>query len=328
VGPCLHCDRAGIQTLIASRAAGAALVLAVAGCAPHPRVSLAPHGGGSDCVVADTSAATDDTIYVVGTVQSPLYTMASECIRVATVRGVVVVSESPSPDADLRDILDRGLPAAHMPRPDVVVTHDPNVLSYAARRPEYLTVVLPYDRTYLLVSADSSAFIPSQVERDALARDAVTADARGAAEPFEWLSDSTCFAPRVSTPASPRRVVAYTAGDAIARQLAERIVALSGTRTRSWWLPPTVNAGETALRVAPLAPDSIRVALATGRIVAAVEPVARFPRTHCGTSMGWVPWGSVPLVDSRAHAIVRLGSGAAFVVNDDGTLHFVRRPRP
>ena len=72
MGPCLHCDRAGIQTLIASRAAGAALVLAVAGCAPHPRVSLAPHGGGSDCVVADTSAATWEGIGAAGPLETTL----------------------------------------------------------------------------------------------------------------------------------------------------------------------------------------------------------------------------------------------------------------
>ncbi len=73
----------------------------------------------------------------------------------ATVRGLVIVTESPDPDADLRDVLDRGLPAAHAPRPDVVVTRDPIVLSYAARAPGYFTVTLPYDRTYVLVSADS-----------------------------------------------------------------------------------------------------------------------------------------------------------------------------
>ena len=243
-------------------------------------------------------------------------------------REPVIVTESPGPADDLRDVLDRGLPAAQAPRPDVVVTRDPNVLSYAARRSDYFTVVLPYDRTYVFVSPDSSALIPSQFERDGLARDAVTADARGAAEPFAWLFDSSCIGPRASAPASPMPVVAYAAGDAIARELAERIVALAGGRAGSAWLPAKLTSGGTTPRVVAVDVDSIVDELASGRAAAAVAPVPRDPRAHCGTPKAPLPWRGVPLVDSRAHAIVRRGGGAAFIVNDDGTLHFVRRNSP
>jgi hypothetical protein len=282
-----------------------AALAALAACAPHRRAALVPLGGGSNCVIADSSTATRDTIYVVGAEQSSLNTMAPDCARVAAARQLVVVTESPSPDADLRDVLDRGLPDARAPRPDIVVTRDPDVLSYAARRPEYLTVILPYDRTYMLVSGDSSVLTPSQTERDALARDAVTADARGAAEPFEWLADTSCLAPRPSAQVSSKQVVAYPAGDAIARQLAERIVALAATPVRAPWLPATLTAAAPKLRVAPMASDSISPGIADGRIAAAVVAIPRFPGTRCGTSTGVVPWHGIPLIDSRAHAIIR-----------------------
>lgn len=300
-------------------------IAALAACAPHQRAALVPPGGGSNCVIADTSTAMRDTIYVVGAEQSPLNAMASDCMRVATVRGPVVVTESPSPDADLRDVLDRGLPAAHAPRPDVVVTRDPNVIAYAESDQNYFTAVLPWTRTYALASADSSSGVPSQAERDALARDAVTGDVRGAAEPFAWLTDAACVS-RITPPsASARSVVAYPADDAIARQLAERVVALAGTRDRVAWLPAGLASSTTAPRVVAMPVDSVYGALASGRAAAAVVAVPRNPRLPCGTPSAPFAWRSVPLVDSRAHAIVRRGSGAAFVVEPDGTLRFVRR---
>ena len=39
----------------------------------------------------------------------------------------------------------------------------------------------------------------------------------------------------------------------------------------------------------------------------------------------WILTDAVPLVDSRAHVIVRRGSGAALLVAPDGTLQFIRR---
>jgi hypothetical protein len=298
-------------------------VAALAACAPHPRAALVPRGSGSDCVIADSSAATRDTIYVIGAEQSPLNTVTSDCTRVAAARGLVIVIESLSTDADLRDVLDRGLPVAHVPRPDVVVTRDLNVIAYAESGRDYFTAVLPWNRTYALVSADSSSVVPSQAERDALARDAVTGDVRGAAEPFAWLTDSVCIARITPPPASPRSVVAYPADDAVARQLAERVVALAGA-TRGTWLPAVLMSFSAAPRIVAMNADAISGALASGRAVAAVVAIPRDPRLPCSTPNAPLPWHSVPLVDSRAHVIVRRGSGAAFIVESNGSLRFVR----
>jgi len=248
------------------------------------------------------------------------------CAHATTSPDPIVVAESPVAGVDLRDVLDRGLVASNGPRPDVVVTRDPAVVSYAAGSRDYITVVLPYDRTYVLVSADTSP-LPTPADRDALARNAVTADARGAKEPFAWLADTSCTGAPGSPAASPG-IVAYAADDPIARQLAERIVALAAARPAPAWVPGNLSSRATGLRVAAMWGDSITAALATGRAAAAIIGITRGPLTHCGVPAAPLAWRGVPLVDSRAHAIVRRGSGAAFVINDDGTLHFVRRKSP
>ena len=187
-----------------ARVRPAVLVVALLGCAPRPGAAppsatpstrTAGIANVTACVVADTSAPTRDTLYVVGVEAGRGDSGQPECERAATATSPVVITEKPGPDTDLRDVLDRGFPATHAIRPDVVVTRDPNVISYAAASAAYFTAVLPYDRTYTLAAADSTASVPSQAERDALARNAVTADVRGAAQPFAWLADASCVMP-------------------------------------------------------------------------------------------------------------------------------------
>ncbi|MGH7654575.1 MAG: hypothetical protein ACREN6_07930 [Gemmatimonadaceae bacterium] len=300
------------------------------GCAPHPQgATLASVGAAqanaSDCVVADTSAPTPDTLYVIGVEQRGDTDAKTAGCAAHLSAPPVIVADMPDSGADLRDVLDRGIPSARAPRPDVVITRDATVLAYATSSTAYFTVALPYDRTYLLVALDSGSAIPSQAERDALARDAVTADARGAAAPFPWLTDPSCVASLASPAAAPQSVVAYAAGDPIARQLAERVVALAGMRERPAWLPARLAPIAATPRIAPIAADSMRDALATGRVAAAVIALPRDPRARCGTPGAPLAWRGVPLVDSRAHVIVRRGSGAAFIIGPDGTLRFVRR---
>lgn len=283
------------------------------------------------CLAGDYSVPTRDTLYVIGVELSRADGPPAACVRraLATQGPPVVVAETPAPGTDLRDVLDRGLPAAGDPRPDVVATRDPDVLAYAAAGAGYLIGTLPWDRTYVLVAADVADTIPSDAERDAMARDAVRADVRGAARPFAWLLDSTCVAgPAPLASGTVRPIVAYATGDAIARQLAERIVALAESDPRPAWLPAALGRDARASRVAPVASDSIVDMLASGRAVAAVVAVQRDPRTQCGITRAALPWRGVPLVDSRAHAIIRRGSGATFAVEVDGALRFVRRRQP
>ena len=286
--------------------------------------------GTAACFVADTSAPTRDTIFVVGVEARGADAAPTDCERRAstTAASPVIVTETPPAGADPRDVMDRGLPATGGPRPDVVLTRDPDVLAYAASSAEYFIRALPWNRTYVLVTTDSASTTPSDAERDALARDAVSADARGAAPPFAWLTDPACVVPFAPPPSTPQSVIAYAADDAIARQLAERVVALSGARARTAWLPSAFARGAPAPRVAAVVVDSIADVLATGRAAAAVVALSRDPRARCGTTDAPLPRRGIPLVDSRAHVIVRRGSGAAFTIGADGTLRFTRRGAP
>jgi hypothetical protein len=231
--------------------------------------------------------------------------------------------------ADVRDVLDRGVPGV-VHRPDVVLTRDRDVIAYARERPDYLVAPLPWSSTYALAVADADAVspVPSAVERDAFARDAVRTDARGAADPFRWQSDSACAVAVPRPSVQSRALVAYPSGDAVARQVAERVVALAGMASAPAWVPASLRA-RPGLRVAQAERDSLAQVLADGRAAAVVIEVRRDTRTGCGTANnGAVVRGAMPLVDVRTHAIVRRGSGAAFVVGSQGGAVFVRGPRP
>ena len=304
------------SALFACGAALAACSGSGRGPAPEP---LPPEWTVRTCFVADSGAATS-TLFVVGTrVALGATTSSDHCPAARAWRDADnVTGLAPLPGADLRDVLDVGVQMAGVDlpvtvRPAVLVTTDPLVIAYAGARDAYVTTALPWSLTYVMVSSAAHPLYAATTTaaRDALARDAVSASARGAREPFPWLTDSTCASPAPSSPIRPRPVVAYAEGDATARELAERIVALAG-----------------ALQVMPLARDSMAAALERGGIAAAVHAVPRDPRAPCTTRDGaQVPLNAVPLVDAREHAIVRRGSGAAFVIGADGSLRFVSRAR-
>jgi hypothetical protein len=268
-------------------------------------------------VVADTTAPTADTLYAIGA--GPQNDGLPP----------VVVSLTVPPGADLREFLD----GAGGHRADVLVTRDANVIAYAASRADYLSVALLWSSTYLLLPARTSAriILPTTAERNALARDVVTSGARGAAEPFPWLTDSACAVVATAPSAPSLPLMGYTAGDVTARQLAERIVALAGANPQAPWVSATLGHLPHGVDVhtAAMRDELLAEALASGRIMGAVVPIGRDPRTSCFTASNErVRAGAVPLVDTRAYVIVRRGSGAAFTVGADGSLHFLRRSAP
>lgn len=139
-----------------------------------------------------------------------------------------------------RDLLDRGT--------DLTVTADPDVIDYAAGRPELKTVPLPWSRTYVLLSTSRTRAAKAgrkpralaAVVSDAIARDAVRQDARGCRGPYWWDDAGDCAerhtavpwlpeVPRGASPSSGVRRVLYDSDDPVARDLAERIVALAAT---------------------------------------------------------------------------------------------------
>ncbi len=120
---------------------------------------------------------------------------------------------------DARDLLDAGV--------DLLVTDDPTALAYAATRADFTSVPLPWDRSYVLL-APVPVRIPAPTLED-LARHAVRVEARPAVAPF-WWQDSTCGAgpPAGTTSIVPSQgTIVFVQGDVVARDLADRLVALS-----------------------------------------------------------------------------------------------------
>jgi hypothetical protein len=141
---------------------------------------------------------------------------------------------------DTRDLLESAI--------DLLVTSDPRVVDYAASQPDLVTAALPWNRTYVLLSTSRVEALRTRVNVGAvtadfssrLADDAVRGDAR-AVESFPWwddykrhcddLSTAAPWSPRRPTGLSapgPRRIV-YHLRDDVARDLAERIVALASS---------------------------------------------------------------------------------------------------
>jgi hypothetical protein len=203
--------------------------------------------------------------------------------------GVAPGLEVSRPAGDLRDAVDSGA--------DVIVTADADVLDYAARHPLLRGFPLPWSRRYLLVlpqpvpglvPADTAGF------RVALARDAVRADARPV--PAADWPDSTrrCAQAPGRRTAPVAGTVAYPAGDPTARELAERLVALA-------------NDGVAAAR--PLEPAAFEAALGRTEAEAFVVRAPARSASPCLAGRSW-PVGAavIPLIEVRAHAIVRPGT--------------------
>jgi hypothetical protein len=207
------------------------------------------------------------------------------------------------PLGDLRDALDRWA--------DLLVTRDPALLEYAARRHEFTVHSLPWSRTYVLVQPELApplTAVSSEVERQSLARDAVPGEARGAEPPF-WWTESSCPTGNPSASPTSDRVV-YNREDDVARALAERLVALGSRGNR--------------LRAAGLEESVLAAALRAGSERAYVMSLPRHPVQPCPELRDFPTSARIlPLIDSRAHAIVRQGA-PPLTADWDGTVGIVR----
>jgi hypothetical protein len=207
------------------------------------------------------------------------------------------------PNADARDALDRGA--------DLAVTRAPALVEYAKGLPEFVTFSLPWSRTYVLLqpAAAEPLVMAGTGELRSVAQDAVRADARAAEPPFWWDEVAACPA-RVSPGSTPKssRVV-YTRGDEVARGLAERAVAVAGSGT--------------GLRTEALEPAEFSALLRSGAERAYVVALPRQTLAPCREAVA-LPDGAriQPLIDTRAHAIVRKGT-PPLTVEWDGTVRVV-----
>jgi len=236
------------------------------------------------------------------------------------------------PARDPREVLDAG--------EDLLVTDDPATLAYAATLPAVEALPLPWDRTYVLLAGNPGsgpeAEDAERALREALARDAVRAEAR-ASEPAGTggtgpacasVAAPVALGARDALPAPPppgqgERVV-YPREDPTARELAERLVALAARRPG-----PAVPAWVTWLpRVAEgLSADVFAVALRGRSEAAFVLPRPLDSALPCALRLEAGPgWALRPLVDARRRVIAG-DDVAGLAVDGDGTLLLFRAGR-
>jgi hypothetical protein len=235
----------------------------------------------------------DDARLVVG-FSAPAHELpdvfAARALGVATGRPDPLVERTPT-TGDLRDAIDGGV--------DLVVSGDPDLLDYAGRRPGLTRVPLPWRRLYLLLlpsgSAGGGPMLPADTAafRVALAQNVVRTDARAAGLPA-WADSAARCAPASARSRSTSTAIAYPAADPTARELAERLVALGGPAA------PVVR---------PLEPDSFAALLHRGDAAGFIVSGPLQAPVPCVESSGWPPGAHVmPLVETRAHAVVRRGA--------------------
>jgi hypothetical protein len=210
------------------------------------------------------------------------------------------------PNGDARDALDRWA--------DLVVTRDPALVDYVSNRAELATFPLPWSRTYILSETgdgqgELAGALTATSVRSSLAKDAVRADARAAEPPYWWSDAGTCRRTSIPPRHNASTRIVYRKDDEVARGLAERIVALAHT-----------GAG---LRVAGLDAAEFATAIRDGLERAYVIGLPRQSLAPCRDAALW-PEGArlLPLIDTRAYAIVRKGA-PPLTVEWDGTLRVV-----
>lgn len=210
------------------------------------------------------------------------------------------------PGTDERDLLD--LPRGGLRRAvDLLITRDPEAIDYARNKPGFRAVALPWDRTYVVVAPVTRPALPSGDEGRLgvyLSRDVVRAESRPAQTPFWWES-APCPGTMPLRPMGRLPQVAYQEGDATARDLAERLVALQ----------------TGSLRAVAYPPDAFNVSLAGGEAAMYVLALSSAPG-ECASHPQWPASSSVvPLVETRAHALIRAGV-PSFTIESDGALRF------
>jgi hypothetical protein len=279
------------------RGGGKSFIWAMASCAAWActgavRVQPEPPVAASACVLTDAPATTADTSTLAFSALGVTREHCAVTLVAAALRpwpgatsGPWTVRISVAPTAatarrlgseDARNAIDTA--------PVLIATDDLDLTAYAATRADLEVTPLPWDRTYVRLSRGD---MPLGAEA---APDAVRADARLAEVPA--CETVLPGAGLHSDHPSSKRVV-YDISDRTARELAERIVAL------------TERADATAVGMSA---GELDLALRAGNELAYIVSVPRI--SYCETLSVLVqraPWMSshsiFPLIDTRAHAI-------------------------
>ncbi len=220
-------------------------------------------------------------------------TTTAQEIRAHTTRGDTLVFKFAA-SGDARDLLDAGV--------DLLITRDRALRDYAATLQNHTVVALPWDRTYVFVTADAGG---SRFDTGGLEQ-AVRAEARRAEGDSWWRDLRACGMARDTAPPAPTsKRILYSRGDQTARELAGRLAALTHA----------VATGR--------APDDFTAALAGGKDWGYVVALPRVTADACRSAKDLVPtWPAsfTALVDTRPTAIVRRDV-ARWTVDQDGTVH-------
>lgn len=289
-----------------------------------------PSGELARLVAGATTVSDDRTLVVILSDSAPL-TLAHPSLAVYGARSSAAsrVRVHFTAATAARDALDGGA--------DLLVTDDPAIVSYAAQRDDLLTLPLPWDRTYVVLASESGRLDVSATLRLTLAdllADAVRADSRIAERPFWWESSNHCTTPVRTKPVAPARPssrVVYLRGDRVAQGIAERLVALAGSRAARGedsvlkTLFPRLS--RVQARAAALSPSAFAAALHAGDDLAYVLPLPRFAFAPChefSMLLRAAPWlqSVIPLIDTRSIAIVRHGR-VGLSVDADGSLRLI-----
>ena len=229
----------------------------------------------------------------------PLGTRASRVAPDAA-PGSITIARDPLPairflvvPGDPRDLVDRGV--------DLLLTRDRAALAYAGTLPHFQSVPLAWQRTHVLLTPGRERSAPtlSDARRQALAVDAVRGEARGAQPPFWWQGTPDCdiAAAPVGTRTPPVPRVVYDGNDAVARDLAERLVGL-GTYRRA-----TALSGATLLTAVRAGGDAGYVMAVEAHPVDACRDL-QILRERAR----WLdPEAIIPLVETRQRAVIRRG---------------------
>jgi hypothetical protein len=271
----------------------------------------------------------------------------------ASARPVLEIVEPAEPDP--RDWLDG--------RAGLVLTSDPGMLEYASRRPRNAVLPLPWDTTYVLLSATriqdlASGRLVGRIPTslgDAVVRDAVRSDARAYRPPSWWHEADGCSDPgsgsATAAPPTPAyalsqlRRILYDENDPVARDLAERLAALAAMDPDAFpeagliaEAVPGMAGGPAPLRAMGVPRPTLDEHLGQGDAFAFVVPVPARPPDPCaaaGTLFRRVPWlaspgaslaqALIPLVDTRPHVVAATG-GTGLVVDWYGNLLLTAGP--
>lgn len=253
---------------------------------------------------------------------SPVYAMPST--RAAPSKSVIQPVEDQG--SDVRDLLDRGV--------DVVVTADPDAIEYAQQHPDFVVQPLPWQQTYGLflphsdrLHSEGANALPV-VFLEALATEAVRRDARA-----HQVDTSACSIARPATTVardvasrSGSRTLVYLRHDPTTRDLAERLVVLHTMEGDA--LPPklrkvlSADASATALTLEGVSRSALVDRVARGGEDIILGSLPTLVTTACNTDLFsiygdmddvlWQAWATgrfLPLVDTRAHLLVRKGVG-------------------